>query len=72
MMSKHEEINRMLDAMKEIRERDINSIRKTLKNNGLLTQTRENLNVELHRLQKEIEALEEVKTRCGVIYEDDK
>ena len=72
MMSKHEEINRMLDAMKEIRERDINSIRKTLKNNGLLTQTRENLNVELHRLQKEIEALEEVKTRCGFIYEDDK
>lgn len=72
MMSKHEEINRMLDAMKDIRERDINSIRKTLKNNGLLTQTRESLNVELHRLQKEIEVLEEVKTRCGFICEDDK
>lgn len=72
MRSKQEEINIMLDAMKEIRERDINSIRKTLKNNGLLTQTREYLNIELHRLQKEIETLEEVKTRCGYIYEGDK
>lgn len=72
MRSKQEEINIILDAMNEIRERDINSIRKTLKNNGLLTQTREYLNVELHRLQKEIDVLEEVKTRCGFIYEDDK
>lgn len=31
MRSKQEEINIMLDAMNEIRERDINSIRKTLK-----------------------------------------
>lgn len=64
------QINMMLDAMKEFRERDISHIRKTLKNNGLLTQTREDLNVELHRLNKEIEALEEVRTRCKFICED--
>lgn len=63
-------INMMLDAMKDIRERDISNIRKTLRNNSLLVQTRENLSIELHRLQHEIETLEEVKKRCKFICED--
>lgn len=70
MENKYEKINIMLNAMQDIRDSDINNIRKTLKNNGLLIQTRENLNVELYRLQKEIEMLEEISIRCKSICEE--
>lgn len=71
-MNVYSQISMMLDAMKDFKERDLSHVKKVLKSFSLLPETRNNLNMEIHRITYEMETLEEVRTRCKYICEDPK